>query len=215
MRRNAPIVSTVVAMLSGLVVLLLLLLPAGLEAMYTAMIRWAATLAAVALVVGLANLVNVHIDKSSDGGPSAANSIALLAAFALTFLAAFALGPNGRAAGIEPANWLFQYIALPVETSLMALLAVSLVYAAARLLRRKPNIFSVVFIGTALLVLLGSSVLGTGDFGLLSEGIGALRTWIATVPAAAGARGLLIGVALGAVAAAVRVLIGTDRPYGG
>ncbi len=215
MRRNAPIISTVVAMLSGLVVLLLLLLPTGLDALYAGMIRWAAALAAVALVVGLANLVNVHIDKATGGGAEVVNSIALIAAFALTFLAAFALGPNGETAGIEPANWLFQYIQLPVEISLMALLAVSLVYAAARLLRRNPNIFSVVFISTALLVLLGVSVLGTGDFGLLSELINGIHGWITQVPAAAGARGLLIGVALGAVAAGLRVLIGTDRPFGG
>jgi hypothetical protein len=202
-------------MLSGLVVLLLLLLPTGLEALYAGMIRWAAALAAVALIVGLANLVNVHIEKASGGGSEAVNSVALIVAFTLTFLAAFALGPNGETAGIEPANWLFQYIQLPVEISLMALLAVSLVYAAARLLRRSPNIFSVVFISTALLVLLGASLLGTGDFGLLSVLINGIHSWITQVPAAAGARGLLIGVALGAVAAGLRVLIGTDRPFGG
>jgi hypothetical protein len=202
-------------MLSGLVVLLLLLLPSELEALYAGMIRWAAALAAVALVVGLVNLVNVHVDKASGGGSEVVNSVALLVTFAVTFLAAFALGPNGETAGIEPVNWLFQYVQLPVEISLMALLAVSLVYAAARLLRRNPNIFSVVFISTALLVLLGASLLGTGDFGLLSELINGIHSWITRVPAAAGARGLLIGVALGAVAAGLRVLIGTDRPVGG
>ena len=202
-------------MLSGLVVLLLLLLPAGLDNLYAELIRWAAALAAVALGVGVTNLVNVHIDRASEGGKEMVNSIALLAAFALTFVAAFALGPTGDAVGFEPATWLFQYVQVPVETSLMALLAVSLVYAAARLLRRNPNIFTVVFIGAALLVLLGASVLGTGGFGLVSELVSGFQGWIIGVPAAAGARGLLIGVALGAVAAGLRVLIGTDRPFGG
>jgi hypothetical protein len=202
-------------MLSGLVVLLLLLLPADLDALYTTIIRWAAALAAVALLVGLTNLVNVHIEKASGGGAAGANSITLLAAFGLTFLAAFILGPNGAAGGVEPANWLFQYVQVPVEISLMALLAVSLVYAAARLLRRNPNVFSIVFIATALLVLLGASSLATGSFGLLSDLITGVRNWITEVPAAAGARGLLIGVALGAVAAGLRILIGTDRPFGG
>jgi hypothetical protein len=214
-KSNTPIVSTAVAMLSGLVVLLLLLLPTNLDALYTALIRWAAALAAVALLVGLVNLVNVHIEKTSGGGADAANSGALLAAFGLTFLAAFILGPNGSAGGVEPANWLFQYVQVPVETSLMALLAVSLVYAAARLLRRVPNLFSIVFIGTALLVLLGASTLALGGPGLLVDVIAGVRDWITQVPAAAGARGLLVGVALGSVAAGLRILIGTDRPFGG
>ena len=214
MKSNTPIVSTAVAMLSGLVVLLLLLLPANLDALYAALIRWAAALAAVALLVGLVNLVNVHIEKTSGGGADAANSGALLAAFGLTFLAAFILGPNGSAGGVEPANWLFQYVQVPVETSLMALLAVSLVYAAARLLRRVPNLFSIVFIGTALLILLGASALALGGPGLLVDVIAGVRDWITQVPAAAGARGLLIGVALGSVAAGLRILIGTDRPFG-
>ncbi|HUF39035.1 MAG TPA: hypothetical protein VMN57_10970 [Anaerolineales bacterium] len=215
MRFKAPIVSTAVAMLSGLAVLLLLLLPTGLDALYAGVIRWAAALAAVALLVGLVNLVNVHVEKSSGGGSEAVSSIALLAAFGLTFLAALFLGPNGSAAGVEPVNWLFQYVQVPVEAALMALLAVSLVYASARLLRRVPNLFSFVFIGTALLVLLGTSTLATGEFGLISELVTGVHGWITRVPAAAGARGLLIGVALGSVAAGLRILIGTDRPFGG
>jgi hypothetical protein len=42
-----------------------------------------------------------------------------------------------------------------------------------------------------------------------------LRSWIARVPAAAGARGLILGVALGIVATGLRVLAGVDRPYEG
>jgi len=42
-----------------------------------------------------------------------------------------------------------------------------------------------------------------------------VRSWLAQVPAIAGARGLLLGVALGTVATGIRILIGVDRPYGG
>jgi hypothetical protein len=37
---------------------------------------------------------------------------------------------------------------------------------------------------------------------------------ITLVPATAGARGLLLGVALGAIATGLRVFLGFDRPYG-
>jgi len=70
----------------------------------------------------------------------------------------------------------------------------------------------VIFILTAFLILLGTAPLyGFGDIPLLNG----LRRWIAQVPAMAGARGILIGVALGTIATGLRVLIGADRPYGG
>jgi len=44
---------------------------------------------------------------------------------------------------------------------------------------------------------------------------GIVRPFIAQVLAAGGARGILIGVALGTLTTGLRVLLGSDRPYGG
>jgi hypothetical protein len=43
--------------------------------------------------------------------------------------------------------------------------------------------------------------------------LGQSVAWLNTYVALAGARGLLIGAALGAVVAGVRVLLGFDQPY--
>ncbi len=215
MKIKAPIFSTAVAMVAGFIALFLRLLPGGFESLYSRLLEVAAALAGVALLVGIFNLINVHYNKLVEGDSQAFQSSVLLAAFFVTFLAAVILGPTGGFGEVKPTNWIFNYIQIPVEVSLVALLAVSLVYAAARLLRRNPSPFSFVFLTTALLVLLGGSLLGTGNFGIVSESVSGLRTWIMTVPAAGGARGLLLGVALGAVAAGLRILIGSDRPFGG
>ena len=45
--------------------------------------------------------------------------------------------------------WIFNYIQIPIEASLMALLSIVLIYAGVRLLRRKPNLMTIVFIATA------------------------------------------------------------------
>jgi hypothetical protein len=59
-------------------------------------------------------------------------------------------------------------------------------------------------------------LLATGPlFGISLPGLVELRYWIAQVPAMAGARGLLLGIGLGIVATGLRILIGSDRPYGG
>jgi hypothetical protein len=101
----------------------------------------------------------------------------------------------------------------PVEASLMALLAVTLLYASIRLLRRRADLMSIVFLGTAALMLLASVSLPLiGEIPILSDWV---RPWLMYGPAAGGARGLLIGVALGALTTGLRALFAFDRPYGG
>jgi hypothetical protein len=107
---------------------------------------------------------------------------------------------------------IFKAIQLPVETSLMAMLVVTLTYASIRLLRRRNNLISVIFLVTALLILLGTApVPFIGDVPILSD---LIRPFIAQVLAVAGARGILIGVALGSLTTGLRVLFGADRLYG-
>jgi hypothetical protein len=110
--------------------------------------------------------------------------------------------------------WIFNYVQVPVETSLMAILSVALAVAGLRLLSRRLTVFSVVFIGTGVLMLLGTAPL----FGVIIPGLHGplgIRAFLAQVPAVAGARGILLGVALGSIATGLRVLLGSERPYRG
>ena len=94
----------------------------------------------------------------------------------------------------------------------MALLVVTLTYAGIRLLRRRINLLSVIFLITAFFILVGTAPWPfLGDVPIL----GSLRSWIARFPAGAGARGILLGVALGTLTTGLRILLGSDRPYGG
>lgn len=45
------------------------------------------------------------------------------------------------------------------------------------------------------------------------SGLSNLRNWLIQVPSTAGARGILLGVALGSMLVGLRVLIGIERPY--
>ena len=95
----------------------------------------------------------------------------------------------------------------------MALLVVTLTYASIRLLRRRLNALSVIFLVTALLVLFGTASLPfLGEVPGLS---GTVRPIITQIFATAGARGILLGVALGTLTTGLRILFGADRPYGG
>jgi hypothetical protein len=149
----------------------------------------------------------VHWKKASSEGPGSIYSIVLLISLIITVIIVSISGPAGFWS-----LWVFNTFQVPVEISLLAVLAVILVYAGARLLARRPKWNTVLFLLTVLVVLLGSVPLFF--FGEITP-LSAVRSWLAQVPAIAGARGLLLGVALGTVATGIRILIGVDRPYGG
>jgi hypothetical protein len=59
-------------------------------------------------------------------------------------------------------------------------------------------------------VLLGSIMLNVGDgWKLVVE----TRNWVMNVPVLAGARGILLGIALGTIVTGARILVGIERPY--
>jgi hypothetical protein len=169
------------------------------------LLNWAIILAGFAILIGILSLFQVHLRKIQKKQKGLIYSLLLIISLVLTFVVGL-IKP-------ELAETIFNTVQLPVEASLMALLAVTLTYASIRLLRRRTNLFSVIFLVTAILILLGTAPLpGLGDIPGFSDW---LRPFIAQVLAAAGARGILLGVALGTLTTGLRILFGADRPYGG
>ncbi len=201
--------STAIAIATGLIVLVgyFVELPLLLNLRIT-ILNWLIILAAVALFIGLFNLLAVHADKVRNKKKGGFYSLILIFFMFVTLIFGLWLRPDHPVLSM-----IFNAVQLPVETSLMAMLAVTLTYASIRLLRRRSNLISVIFLVTALLILLGSAPLPfIGSLPIVSDMI---RPFIAQVLAAAGARGILIGVALGALTTGLRVLFGAERPYGG
>jgi len=210
-RLRYPFVSIGVAVLTGLTLTYVILFPSpGNAAVRSVLLDWAVTLAAVALFVGVLNLLGVHWRKLRSSGETAVQSGVVVISLVLTFAAVLFLGP-----GHLWSRWIFDFILTAIESSLIGLLAVTLIYAAARLLRRRSGPFAWIFLATALLALAGSSPLAGREYGLLGEALSGLRSWLTEVPAVAGGRGLLIGIALGVIAAGLRIFLGVDRPYSG
>lgn len=195
----------------GLVILYFYLFPTPEnQAIRSVFLQWAVTLSAVALVVGMINLFAVHARKVSNESTDWFNSSVLIISLALTFLIVLFRGPDDGWS-----RFIFSSIQVPIELSLMAVLAVSLAYASARLLRKRPTWLSIVFVITALVILAGTSPFITNEIPIIGEALYSLRGWISRVPATAGARGILLGVGLGTITTGLRILLGTDRPYGG
>jgi hypothetical protein len=176
-------------------------------------VAWASLLAAVAVWVGAFNLLGVHSKRTLDQSPGWYYSPFLILGLVLAVGAGF-VGPFvGWGSGpTNAANvWVFRYIQTAVGTTLSGLLVFFLVFAGYRLLRRRASLTAIVFVVVAVISLAGMAPLPAG---LPDIGVRDVWIWLAQVPAVAGARGLLIGIALGIVATGLRLLLAVDRPYG-
>jgi len=199
-------VNAFIAFAAGLIVLAGYFVPAlgGLQAM---LLNWAMILVGAAGLVGVFNLILVHGDKIRRREKGGGYSALLIIALAAVFFFGMALGPDHITMHI-----VLDGIILPAEAMLMGLLTVTLLYAGIRLLRRRADLMAVVFLLVSAIVLFGSATLPFGDMPVIGT---LIRPWMTEVWAMGGARGILIGVALGTLTTGLRVLFGSDRPYGG
>ncbi|MCD6400782.1 MAG: hypothetical protein J7L73_02525 [Anaerolineales bacterium] len=179
----------------------------------TSFVEIAVVLIGVALLIGIINLVSVHVIKIQKG-ENEYYSIVLIVSLTLTLLVGvfdllrtYLFGKTF----LQGTLWIFNNIQLPIEMSLMAVMTISLTYALVRLFQRRVTILTGVFAGVIFLLLLGMIPFVVTKVGFLGD----LRMWILGVLSVGGARGVLLGVALGTIATGLRVLIGSDRPYGG
>ncbi|MBX3003331.1 MAG: hypothetical protein KIT29_02630 [Anaerolineales bacterium] len=200
---RAPL-STALAIAFGLLVLVGLFVP-DLADLRNRILNWAMLLAATALLLGLLNLLQVHYQRIRNREHGLYSAV-LIAALVITFVITLLQGSDS-----QTAEWIFNYLIVPVETSLLAVLAISLTLAAARSLQQRTDLMNMVFIATLVVLLLGAGPL----FGMeLPYFTRVLAPYINNVLALGAMRGLLIGVALGTITTGVRILLGADRPYG-
>ena len=195
-----------VAMASGLIVLLGYFYPLDALTQIRIMLTdWAVIIAAMAVLVGIANLIMVHMDKIRKREKNSIYGALLVLSLIATFGLGLVFGPDHQIMRLA-----VDAVIVPVEASLMAILAVTLVYASIRLFRRRTDVMTVIFLLVAVLFLI--AVMPT-PFGPIPG------DWIiiqfAGMFSRGGARGLLIGIALGTLLTGIRVLFGIDRPYGG
>jgi hypothetical protein len=180
----------------------------AIAAIRTPMLDWAVTLSGIAGLVAIANLIfGVHWKRLRDPEKDHLFSGLVIFSFLLTLTAGIFLGPNS-----ETFKKVVTAIQTPIESSLMAVLAITLAYSSLRLLQRQHNWMGGFFFVSVIIFLLFNS----GIFSLFAN-IPALQDLIAGINKipVAGARGILIGVALGSLLTGIRIWIGSDRPYNG
>lgn len=154
---------------------------------------------ALTLFIGIFNLVYVHGRRLIQRERGALYSLPLLLSFALVIVTYLI--------DRDTSLILLRSVQAPLESAFAGLLLFALVFGAARMLRGRVSGWGLLFVGSLLLALIGAIPLAA------LAPFHDLRSWFLDVPVNAGARGLLLGLALATIVTGMRVLIGVDRSY--
>jgi hypothetical protein len=198
---------------------------------------WYDILAAIAFVLGGANLLKVHLKNVSDRIRGWGYSVIVLVSFLATLtvgLGKIGVPASPQFAGFpwsgpyretSGAFWFsYEYAFKPLTATVFALLAFYVASAAFRAFRAK-NTEAILLLATAFIILLGRTFAGvlltswidpavwSGFEHLTGLRIENLTVYVMSVFNTAGNRAIMIGIALGIVATSLRVLLGLDRSY--
>ncbi|MFN8445705.1 MAG: hypothetical protein U0175_33245 [Caldilineaceae bacterium] len=158
-------------------------------------------LGAVALVLGILNVVAVHVRRIRAGDKEWSFSLVLILCLIGTWVTGLA-APNGIFNPIVA--WIFERLVMPGQAALFALLPFFLAVAAWRYLRFDQKGGTWMLAGALLMLFM--QMPGRSD-SLLSGLAPFYEKWLSD-PVIAVMRGVLLGGALAAVAAALRLMVG-------
>ncbi len=195
-----------IAALTGLTVLAGYFFQDQLSPALALIFEWGLILLAVAGLIGIGILVSRHIRRVIHWEKGAVLSVVGLAAFLVALIGGFILTPQS-----ELYRNLILKVQIPVEAGLLAILAVILLAASLRLIRvRGWTPMSIAFLVSAVFSLILNLGWIRTPSGSLAEGILAFFTRLPLV----GARGVLLGMAIGGLVVGLRYLLALDRSGG-
>ncbi len=201
MRRLFTTLSTAVAMSFGFLTLWGLLVGGGVvTSLANIILQLVLLTVALSILIGILNLFGVHFGRIRRRERQWGYSVVVLVA-ALLVIVLWLLN-------IDDVNMLLlENVQVAVESALAGLVLFALVFGAYRMLNRRITWGNLLFVLSLLVILIGALPLRETAF------IADVRAWLLAVPVSAGARGILLGIALATVVTGVRVLIGQDRAY--
>lgn len=184
----------------------------GLSAVTNSFLQLTVITLAVTVLIGILNLLVVHVSRIFGRGKPFSQRINSLV-LVFSAVAVLVLGLLERAGVLTgspaPTTVLLEGVQVSIESALAGLVLFALVYGAYRLMRRWVSGSGLLFTLVLLLLLTGALPFTTPGMRVVTL----IRDWLLAVPVSAGARGILLGIALAVTVAGARVLIGQDRSY--
>ncbi|MCK5074091.1 MAG: hypothetical protein KAQ98_11745 [Bacteriovoracaceae bacterium] len=169
---------------------------------------WAIIIGGGALAVGAVSMIRTYYKKAmTKSDPNRYYSM-------ITIVCVFLMAIIGFITGIKPGslfNDLFIHVMAPCESTMFSLLSFYIASAAFRSFRLKS--FSAgLLLFSAIIVMLAQIPTGeTISAAIPGLNIPLIKTWLLNYPNVAAQRAILIGVAIGSVATALKIILGIDK----
>jgi hypothetical protein len=205
MKREIPLAIVFVA---GVFMAVQFFIPhAKSEWIYEFVMEWTIIIGIFALALGIWSLIKVSTTKIKRKMENWPYAIVLLAG--LVGMIIFGMGFMG---GVE--SYMFRHffnnVMIPLHATMFSLLAFFIASAAFRAFRARSALATVLLISALVLMLRFNPYLGP-----VGELDADLASWILNVPNLAAKRAIIIGIGLGMVATALKVILGIERSYMG
>lgn len=169
----------------------------------TSILEWWQIIFAFTLFVGVGAFVKNSLKSISRGKESPYKIIGLIGLALMPILAVI----GGTKIG-SPFLWSFENMLAPMQATVFSLLAFFVASASYRGFRAR-TVSATILLLTALIVLLGRIPMAE----MISESFPKVTFWIQSYPSMAARRAILIGIGLGSMTTALRVILGIERTY--
>jgi hypothetical protein len=169
---------------------------------------WVLLVVAWATFIGPLSLMQVHGKAVQKRGKGWYFSVVVLAATIIMSIAGLPIAEVGLGTTNAVYQWLFTYGQTPLSGTMYGIIAFFITSAAYRAFRAK-NIEATLVLVAGLAMVMYNAPVFTASW----PGFRIIGQWIYDVPNMATNRAVTIGAALGAIALAVRTLMGIERGY--
>jgi hypothetical protein len=159
------------------------------------------------IFLGTFNLVRSSGEKIKARARDWQYSIILIAALVVMLVAGFYKGRASTDEG-QPFMYLYFNVQFPLESTMYSLLAFFVTSAAFRAFRAR-NKEALCLLVAAVVIMLGRVPVGS----LIWKGFPDVTEWIMNYPNAAAKRGIRLGIDLGLISMALRMILGIERSY--
>ena len=168
---------------------------------------------AFAIILGILNLILVNgnnIYRKQKGWPFGV--VVILGFLVMTIIGlVFSGGKSFQDPG-TPFYYLYMNVYYPLSATMFALLAFFVASASYRAFRAR-NIEATMLLLAAFILMIGRVPIGYWFSDWLGDALGKSADWIMDFPQTAGQRAIMIGIALGVVSSALRVILGLERTF--
>jgi len=170
---------------------------------YESFAKWLMIIATFAMLLGIGNLLRVNTMKVMKNHPDKIYCTILL-------IGAITTAGFGIFQGIDKGvcMYIFNYMIKPLQSTMFSLLAFFVASAAFRAFRAK-SFESTILLITAFIVMLSRVPIGTSIW----PGFASMSEWILSTVNMAGSRAITLGAAVGATAAALKIILGIETKY--